>query len=216
MKYSANKEKPTGHTLEEAYHQVLIDGPKQPPIPPCKLSPKVHRAIQDTVPSERRSVPLFVAFSPQLRMGFAAFAILFVGAFLFVSYWPSEEIKVESVEVNGQTYQVIWLAPAAAFDPIDLNGLTSPALREEKGHLRQQLGFLTDHLAKALRKSLKSDNWVGVRDALKAQEMELPTTPPKHLVISEKLSELLETEVRDIELWVIQPNASVLLFTTAK
>jgi hypothetical protein len=46
-----------------------------------------------------------------------------------------------------------------------------------------------------------------------AQEMELPIQPPKHLAISDALVELLKTDVRDVELWVIQPSASVLLFT---
>ena len=135
--------------------------------------------------------------------------------------WDSVLRHQESTfEIDGQTYQVIWLDPAAAFKPKDLNVSNIPALQgdnhETKGYLRQQLGFLTDDLATALKKNLASANWEEVRDTLKVQEMELPTTPPKHLVISERLIELLDTDVREVELWIIQTNASVLLFTMAK
>jgi hypothetical protein len=131
---------------------------------------------------------------------------------LFVFY-QSGRVQVGSF----QGYQVVWLEKSAAFNPEDLNIPATPALRDghpdEEGLLRYQLGFLTADLAEALRKSLKSRNWEGVRQALMAQEMELPIQPPKHLAISDALVELLKTDVRDVELWVIQPSASVLLFT---
>jgi hypothetical protein len=52
--------------------------------------------------------------------------------------------------------------------------------------------------------SLKSPGWREIRAALDAQEMDLPSTPPKHLVISADLVELLGTETWNIELWVMQ------------
>jgi hypothetical protein len=202
-----------------AFHRALVEGSAETDLPTFQLSPAVKGAIRNTVPPARSK---FWQLPIPLRAGIVAFAalVLLFGVFRYTSLQPSETLRIEPLRINGQNYRVLWLDANAPFSPADLELPTVPALQPEheagKGRIRQQLGFLTADLASALRESLKSPNWKKVRDALAAQEMELPNVAPKHLILSEPLIELLQKEPPEVELWVIQPKTSVLLFTIAQ
>ncbi len=211
MKFLANRKH--NRQLEEEYYRVIEDGPGKE-IPPFEVSPKVLAALRQSSPpavESERSRFLSVGW----LTGFAAAcAALLFGLFLFVSQQP-KGVTVKPYQIDGDAYQVVSLDAKAAFDPTTLTIPKSPALQpnpEEAWLLRPQPALLTDALAEALSKNLESNNWKGVERALKAQAMELPATPPKHLVISDELAALIQKGSRNVDLWVIHPKISVLVF----
>ena len=114
------------------------------------------------------------------------------------------------MQTDGQAYQVISSGSSTDFDPNYLKSMATPALQDQ---VSRQLGFLTDPLALALRNASESINWAGLRQELEEQELDIPGEQPEFLALSKQLTELLQTDGRDVEIWVIQPADSVLLFT---
>lgn len=117
---------------------------------------------------------------------------------------------MEWVQVDGQSYQIISSDRSAVFDPDYLKSIATPALQSQ---VSRQLGFLTNPLASALRNVGESINWAELRQELEEQELEIPVEQPKFLALSKQFTQLLQTDTRDVEIWVIQPADSVLLFT---
>jgi len=136
--------------------------------------------------------------------------IALVGVYRFAIYESSEAIRMEWVQSDGQTYQVISSNRSSSFNPNYLKPMATPALQSQ---VRRQLGFLTDSLASALLDSRESINWEELHQELEDQELEIPGEEPEFLVISEGLTQLLETDVRNEEIWIVQPADSVLMFT---
>lgn len=189
------------------YLRVLEDGSEDAKIPPFEMSSQVAKAIQT---SGVRNHP---RFAPSLRLGAAValgVLVVFAGISLLVLNNPWEKVRAEWVQADGQTYHVVRLDPSASFDPDYLKPLITSALQSE---VRRQLGFLTDSLTSALHNADGSWDWEVLREALEEQKIRLSDAPPGFLVLSKRLTEVLRTDVRNAELWVIQPTDSVLLFT---
>jgi len=113
------------------------------------------------------------------------------------------------VQTDGQAYQIISSGNSTDFDPNYLKSMATPALQSQ---VTRQLGFLTDPLASALRNASESMNWAELRRELEEQELDIHGEQPKFLALSKQLTELLQTDTRDVEIWIIQPADSVLLF----
>lgn len=189
------------------YLRVLEDGAEDAKIPPFEMSSQVAKAIQTA------GVRDHLRFAPSLRLGAAVVLgvlVIFAGISLLVLNNPWEKVREEWVQVDGQKYHVVQLDPSASFDPDYLKPLITSALQSD---IRRQLGFLTDSLAFALRNIDGSRDWEALREALAEQKIILPDAPPEFLALSKRLTEVLQTDARDAELWVIQPTDSVLLFT---
>lgn len=193
------------------YQAVLENGPEDKEIPPFKMSPRVEQAIRESAVQAEAS-PRF-RFVPSLRFSAAVSMIIMialVGIYRFAIYRPSGAMKMEWVQVDGQSYQIISSDRSAVFDPDYLKSIATPALQSQ---VSRQLGFLTNPLASALRNVGESINWAELRQELEEQELEIPAEQPKFLALSKQLTQLLQTDTRDVEIWVIQPADSVLLFT---
>jgi len=193
------------------YLKVFEDGPEGVKIPAFEMSSLVAQGIREAniqaVPSARfQFVPSF-RFSAVAAM---VVLIALVGVYRFAIYESSEAIRMEWVQSNGQTYQVISSNRSSSFNPNYLKPMATPALQSQ---VRRQLGFLTDSLASALLDSRESINWEELHQELEDQELEIPGEEPEFLVISEGLTQLLETDVRNEEIWIVQPADSVLMFT---
>jgi hypothetical protein len=211
MKFLTNKKQK--RELEEAYYRVIEAGPGKE-IPPFEVSPKVRAVLREPISPitelEKRR-PLSAAWLTGIA---AACAVLVVCLFLFLPQ-PKNAVTVKTEQVDGHAYQVVSLDPQAALDVTTLKIPTAPALQpnpEAAWLLRSQPALLTDTLAEALAKTVESNNWKGVERALRAQAMELPATPPQHLLISDELLERIRKGERNIDLWVIHPKADVLVF----
>jgi hypothetical protein len=196
----------------QAYHQAFVPAAEDIKIAPFSVSEKVLQAIEQKKAAQTQhrpkaeKTPWWQPWWVGAAAG-VAFASILIAALLTLNLKNS--VKIESYEIDGHRYQVVWLDNSAEFNPADIDIPDITALQPSRtNRLRIQLGILTDELADALHKK----NWNAIRDALKAQKMELPTVPPKQLVISGTLADLLQTETRDVELWVIQPTASMLVF----
>jgi hypothetical protein len=213
MKYSNENNRTTRATMQEDIHRMIEDGFGPKEVPPFRLPPKVEQAIRTAKPVETIGWQVVFA-SFWFRAGMAAAAaILVVGLFLTVN--QPREVMVKSYEIKEQTFQVIALDPSAQFNPDDVRFHDAPGFQADPTKGRW-LGRLTPELADALRESFQSNQWSEIRRALKADEMDVPSKAPKHLVISDELAQLLQTDPEEVRLWVIQPNADVLQFTLAK
>lgn len=188
------------------YLKVIQDGPEDMEIPPFELSQRVAEAIQE----EEAKSPSRTAPSFRLVIAVAlAVLVAFVGIYQFVSQNPPGGNIVEWVQTDGQAYKVIRRDSSASFDPSYLKPSTAPALQSK---VSRQLAFLSDSLAIPLRTADESIDWEGLRGALEEQKIRIEAQP-EFLAISGKLMEILQTDTRDVEIWVIQTTDSVLLFT---
>ena len=198
-------------TRWKEYQTVLENGPEDKEMPPFKMSPRVAQAIRESAIQAEAS-PRF-RFAPSLQLSAAVSMVILiglVGIYRFAIYKPSEAIRTEWVQSGGQSYQITSSDRSAVFDPDYLKSIATPALQSQ---VSRQLGFLSGPLASALRNVSESVNWAELRQELKEQELEIPGEQPKFLALSKQLTELLQTDARDVEIWVIQPADSVLLFT---
>ena len=197
------------------YLKVIEDGREDTEIPSFEMAPRVSLAVREAA-IQAESSPRFT-FVPSLRLSAAVSMLLmiaFAGIYRFGIYEPSEAMRVEWMQSDGQTYQVISSNRSSALNPDYLRSTATPALQSQS---RQQLGFLTDKLALALRSASESSNWEELRQELEEQELDVPNTQPEFLALSGKLTEFLKSdETQDVDIWVIQPADSVLLFTLAE
>jgi len=192
------------------YQKVLENGPEDEEIPPFKMSPRVSQAIGEASMQAKAS-PRF-RFVPSFQFSAAVSMIILigiVGIYRFAIYKPSEAIRTTWVQTDGQAYQVISSGSSNDFDPNYLKSMATPALQNQ---VSRQLGFLSDPLASALRNASESMNWAELRRELEEQELDIHGEQPKFLALSKQLTELLQTDTRDVEIWIIQPADSVLLF----
>ena len=196
----------------QRYLKVIEDGHKDTEIPAFEMAPRVALAVREAA-IQAESSPRFT-FVPSLRLSAAVSMLLmiaFAGIYRFGIYEPSEAMRVEWMQSDGQTYQVISSNRSSALNPDYLRSAASPALQSQS---RQQLGFLTDELALALRSASESINWEELRQELEDQELDVPNAQPEFLALSGKLTEFLQRDdTGDADIWVIQPVDSVLLFT---
>lgn len=190
---------------------MLENGPKDEEIPPFEVSPRVKQAIRESAVQAETSPRFRFMTSLQFRVAVSMIILIgLVGIYRFAIYKPSEAISVEWVQVDGQSYQIISSDGSGVFDPDYLKSMATPALQSQ---VSRQLGFLSDPLASALDNISKSINWAKLRQELGEQELEIPAEQPKFLALSKQLTELLQTDTRDVEIWVIQLEDSMLLFT---
>ena len=203
-------------TLWQQYQKALADGARETEIPPFKMSPRVAQAIhmQAVQATEAKSS---VRFVPSFRLSIAVATLgvmfAFVGIYYFMFQDTPEQVGTQWVQVDGQAYNIARLDPSASLDTDYLRPSMGSALQSD---VSRQLVFLTEPMISALRSIDEFPDWEALREALEEQAVELPDERPKLLALSRQLTELLQTDALDAEIWIIQPIDSMLLFTTVE